>query len=160
MPQLCEALFILLIFGWVNIDLASSIGFGWQLAKIEHEQQRQSPSPLVYYCFIFNLQFDSFNWQLGSNFRWGFDQARPGQTSPGRQAVRQQLNDVASKELIMDKARGNKRRVHKAIKGKKGKTAGKCCEGVNMKNYYTSEHSSNNNGISLSKKSHLCVHQI
>lgn len=57
----------------------------------------------------------------------------------------------------MDKARGNKRRVHKAIKGKKGKTAGKCCEGVNMKNYYTSEHSSNNsgsnnNGISLSKK--------
>lgn len=76
----------------------------------------------------------------------------PGQTSPGRQAVRQQLNDVASKELIMDKARGNKRRVHKAIKGKKGKTAGKCCEGVNMKNYYTSEHSSNNNGISLSKK--------
>lgn len=52
----------------------------------------------------------------------------------------------------MDKARGNKRRVHKAIKGKKGKTAGKCCEGVNMKNYYTSEHSSNNSGISLSKK--------
>lgn len=94
---------------------------------------------------------------------------RAGQTRPGRQAVRQQLNDVASKELIMDKARGNKPRVHKAIKGKKGKTAGKCCEGVNMKNYYTSEHSSNNsgsnnNGISLSKKkkskTHLCVHQI
>lgn len=53
----------------------------------------------------------------------------------------------------MAKARANKRRVHKALKGKKkGKLPEKCCEGVNMKNYYTRQQQQRHQPVKKIKK--------